>query len=68
MRSPNLRVLGASVAIWLGSVKGMLDLVGHWDAAMHIKAVLPSVLASPFISPVILVIGFGVLYWTTRWS
>ena len=66
MRSPNLRVLGASVAIWLGSVKGMLDLVGHWDAAMHIKAVLPSVLASPFISPVILVIGFGVLYWTTK--
>jgi hypothetical protein len=66
MRYPKLPVLLGTATVWLGSVGWLLDLVGRWDAAMHIKALLPSVLGSPFISPIILAIGFLVLFLNTR--
>jgi hypothetical protein len=51
--------------VWAGA-KGVLDLFGRFEAAAEIKNLLPEFLESPWLSPVLIVLGFGALWWTSR--
>jgi hypothetical protein len=66
MRIPKLSVILGTGTVSFGSLLTILDFVGRWDAAMHVKSMLPAVLASPFCSPVILAIGLLVLHRSTK--
>lgn len=56
----------ASAILWIGVAKACLDWYGRWQAALDLRSRIPLLFARPWISPLVIVLGFLGLWWVTR--